>query len=289
MSLFDMQVKRIHEYKRQLLNLLHVVHQYLSLRDGVADGPPRLVVFAGKAAPGYVAAKQIIRLIHDVARVVNADLRTRDRLRVVFVPDYRVTLAEMIIPAADLSEQISTAGTEASGTSNMKFALNGALTIGTLDGANIEIREEVGPENIFIFGLTVEQVRRLNAENSYRPREILERNPDVRRVMDAFRDNLFCPNRRGRHAWVPQKLLADNEIYFHLADMESYLKAQIRGGSAVPESQQLDRHGHPQRRPHRQVLQRPHHPRLRRGNLEDQVDPGWPADIIVSRVHICGW
>jgi starch phosphorylase len=223
-TLFDAQVKRIHEYKRQLLNVLHIVHEYLTLvEDGRSIAPARTYLFAGKAAPGYQAAKQIIRLIHDVARVINRDPRTDGHLKVAFIPDYRVSLAERIIPAADLSEQISTAGTEASGTSNMKFAMNGALTIGTLDGANIEIREEVGGENIFIFGLTVEQVRQL--PRPYRPWEIYGRSPAVRRILDAFRDGRFGP-----HAWVSQKLLAEDERYLHLADLPSYLEAHAEAG-----------------------------------------------------------
>jgi glycogen phosphorylase len=223
-SLFDVHVKRIHEYKRQLLNVLHVVDDYLRLVD---DGKPptqaRTYLFAGKAAPGYYVAKEIIRLIHDVARVINGDPRARGRLRVVFIPDYRVSLAEAIMPAADLSEQVSTAGTEASGTGNMKFAMNGALTIGTLDGANIEIREEVGAENIFIFGLTVEEIRELRARGPYLPRQIYERSPTVRRVLDAFRSNRFCPNAPGRHTWVYDRLVAVDERYYHLADLESFL------------------------------------------------------------------
>ncbi len=226
-ALFDVQVKRIHEYKRQLLNVLHVVHDYLLLADdGRPPSPPRAYVFAGKAAPGYQAAKQIIRLVNDVAAVVNRDPRCKGLLQVVFVPDYRVSLAEVIIPAADLSEQISTAGTEASGTGNMKFALNGALTIGTLDGANIEIREEVGPENIFIFGLTVEEVRRIQMGPGYRPAELYQSRPVVRRVLDAFGQNRFCPREPGRHGWVAQRLLAPGEQYFHLEDLESYIAAQ---------------------------------------------------------------
>jgi starch phosphorylase len=225
-SLFDVHVKRIHEYKRQLLNVLHVVYEYLHLvEDKATPSPPRTYLFAGKAAPGYVAAKQIIKLIHDVARVINRDPRTKGLMKVVFVPDYRVTLAEIIIPAADLSEQISTAGTEASGTSNMKFAMNGALTIGTLDGANIEIREEVGAENIFIFGLTVAEVAKLRRPGAYHPEEICRRMPAIQRVLDAFRSGRFSPDEPGRHAWVADRLLANGERYFHLADLESYLRA----------------------------------------------------------------
>jgi starch phosphorylase len=224
-TLFDVHVKRIHEYKRQLLNVLHVVYEYLALvEDNRPPLQPRTYLFAGKAAPGYQAAKAIIRLINDVAAVINADPRTKGAMRVVFVPDYRVSLAEVLIPAAELSEQISTAGTEASGTSNMKFALNGALTIGTLDGANIEIREEVGPENIFIFGHDVPDIRRLRSSGAYRPAEVCERNAGVRRVLESFRDNRFCPGTPGRHEWVYRKLLSPGEQYFHLADLESYLQ-----------------------------------------------------------------
>jgi len=226
-SLFDVQVKRIHEYKRQLLHVLFLAYEYLLLTDdGLRPPQPRVHVFAGKAAPGYQAAKQIIRLVNDVAAVVNHDPRCRGLLKAVFVPDYRVSLAEVIIPAADLSEQISTAGTEASGTGNMKFALNGALTMGTLDGANIEIREEVGPENIFIFGLTVEEVQRIHAGPGYRPQELYQSSPAVRRVLDAFSGNRFCVREPGRHEWVARRLLAPGEPYLHLADLESYLKAQ---------------------------------------------------------------
>ncbi|MCX7701070.1 MAG: glycogen/starch/alpha-glucan phosphorylase [Gemmataceae bacterium] len=235
-SLFDVQVKRIHEYKRQLLNLLHIIHDYLRIVDDrVLRGPPRTYIFAGKAAPGYVAAKQIIRLIHDVAQVVNADLRVRDHLRVVFLPDYSVTLAERIIPAADLSEQISTAGTEASGTGNMKFAMNGAMTIGTLDGANIEIREEVGPENIFIFGLTVEQVQSLRGH--YRPEDYCRQSESVRRVVQALREGRFAGGMPSRHDWVVQKLLAPGEKYLHLADLDSYLAAHDAAGDLFLDSE----------------------------------------------------
>ncbi len=224
-TLFDVHVKRIHEYKRQLMNVLHIIYEYLCLADdGVIPAQARTYLFSGKAAPGYYLAKQIILLIHEVARVINRDPRCRGHLKVCFLPDYRVSLAQIIIPAADLSEQISTAGMEASGTSNMKFAMNGALTIGTLDGANIEIREEVGAENFFLFGHTVEEVRNMQ-RSGYRPSEIYQRNPAVRRVIDALRDNRFCPESAGRYAWIGDRLLADGESYFHLADFESYLKA----------------------------------------------------------------
>lgn len=226
-SLFDVQVKRIHEYKRQLLNLLHVVHEYLQLVDeGVRPQVPRTHLFAGKAAPGYRQAKAIIRLVNDVAQVINNDRRTEGLIRLLFVPDYRVTLAEMMIPAADLSEQVSTAGTEASGTGNMKFAMNGALTIGTLDGANIEIRQEVGAENFFLFGMTVEQVRHLQASHSYNPTEIVHRNRYIANILAALGLGRFCPDQPERHRWVVEKLMTPTEQYFHLADLESYLTAQ---------------------------------------------------------------
>jgi starch phosphorylase len=228
-SLFDVQVKRIHEYKRQLLNVLHVIYDYLRLtEDRVYPTVPRTVIFAGKAAPGYWAAKQIIKLIHNVASVVNHDHRTRDYLRVVFLPDYRVSLAEVIVPAADLSEQISTAGMEASGTSCMKFALNGALTIGTLDGANIEIREEVGEENIYIFGHTAEQIRQMRREGSYDPRALYESHPVIRRVMDTFLTNLFCPHEPGLFRWIFDSLVHHGDHYFHLADLPSYIETHER-------------------------------------------------------------
>jgi starch phosphorylase len=226
-SLFDIQAKRIHAYKRQLLNVLHIVHQYLALtEDGKEPAVPRTYIFAGKAAPGYWVAKQIIKLIHNVGRVINNDARAREWIKVAFIPDYRVSLAEQIIPAADLSEQISTAGKEASGTGNMKFALNGALTIGTLDGANIEIQEEVGPENIFIFGLKAEQIHAMRAQRSYRPQDQYDLDPGLRRVVDAFRSNLFCPNEPDLLTWIYQTLLDPNDEYFHLADLPAYLDAQ---------------------------------------------------------------
>jgi starch phosphorylase len=232
-SLFDIQVKRIHAYKRQLLNVLHIIDEYLSLiEDARPPAVPRTYVFAGKAAPGYIMAKRIIKLIHNVSRVVNNDPRAKQWIKVVFIPDYRVSLAEKIIPAADLSEQISTAGKEASGTSNMKFALNGALTIGTLDGANIDILEEVGLENIFIFGLKAGEAQTLRRQRSYRPRDYYHRHTRVKRVVETFHSNLFCPQEPDLFAWIYEALLDENDEYFHLADLPAYLEAQKYAGAA---------------------------------------------------------
>jgi len=226
-SLFDVQVKRIHEYKRQLLNVMHVIHLYLeAIEDRRLPEVPRTVVIAGKAAPGYVMAKLIIRLVHGVASLVNNDPRLENRLKLVFIPDYRVSLAEIIMPAADLSEQISTAGTEASGTGNMKLAMNGALTIGTLDGANIEIRDEVGAENIYIFGLTVGEVAALRP--TYDPWHYYHRSPAVRRVVDAIGGNLFCPRLPGLFRPIHDGLLYGGDRYFHLADLEAFIEMQAR-------------------------------------------------------------
>jgi glycogen phosphorylase len=226
-SLFDVQVKRIHAYKRQLLNVMHIVHEYLALiEDGRPPIVPRTYIFAGKAAPGYWVAKQIIKLIHSVGRVIDHDSRASQWIKVAFIPDYRVSLAEKIIPAADLSEQISTAGKEASGTGNMKFALNGAVTIGTLDGANIEIQEEVGADNIFIFGLKAGEVETIRRERSYRPRDFYDRDPRVRRVVDSFRSRLFSPDEPDLFDWIAPMLLDENDEFFHLADLPPYLDAQ---------------------------------------------------------------
>jgi starch phosphorylase len=231
-SLFDVQVKRIHEYKRQLLNVMHIIYEYLRLvEDNQVPVVPRAYVFAGKAAPGYWAAKQIIKLINSVGQVINRDARVQGQMKVVFIPDYRVSLAEKIIPAADLSEQISTAGMEASGTGNMKFALNGALTIGTLDGANVEIREEVGEENFFLFGLTAEEIQALRAPGSYRPVHYSQRFPAVQRVVDTFQSSRFCPQEPGLFRWIYQALVEQGDHYFHIADLPSYLEAQERAGA----------------------------------------------------------
>jgi len=227
-SLFDVQVKRIHEYKRQLLNLLHVVTRYQAiLADPQADWVPRTVIFAGKAASSYAMAKQIIRLINDVAAVINTDVRIGHRLKVVFVPNYGVSIAERIMPGADLSQQISTAGTEASGTGNMKLALNGALTIGTLDGANVEIRECVGEDNIFIFGLRTPQVAELR-RRGYRPMSILENDPALRAVLEAIADGTFSPEDPSRHLGVVNALTWGGDHYCLLADYAEYIATQQR-------------------------------------------------------------
>ncbi|MFW5836687.1 MAG: glycogen/starch/alpha-glucan phosphorylase [Desulfovibrionaceae bacterium] len=230
-AMFDVQAKRIHEYKRQLLNALHIIHLYLQIVDhGAFPESPRVCLFAGKAAPGYWEAKQIIKLINYLARVINADLRAKDHLRVAFLPDYRVSLAEKLIPAADLSEQISTAGTEASGTGNMKFALNGALTIGTLDGANVEMRQEIGQENIYIFGLRTEEVAGVLSSGAYRPREIYKENEGLREVLDALAGDRFSPGQPGLFGWIKDKLLWEGERYLHAADFMDYLRVQHVAG-----------------------------------------------------------
>ena len=228
--MFDCQVKRIHEYKRQLLNLLHVITLYNRILDGDQTATPRTVIFGGKSAPGYFMAKHIIRLINAVADVVNNDPRTHDRLKVVFLADYRVSLAERIIPAADLSEQISTAGTEASGTSNMKLSLNGALTIGTMDGANIEIREEVGDDNIFIFGMSAAEVSALKSH--YNPWDHYNNNAELRRALDGIRDGQFSPADRGLFRPISDSLLRGGDHYMILADYASYIACQDKVSQA---------------------------------------------------------
>ncbi len=225
-SLFDVQVKRVHEYKRQLLNLLHVVTRYQAiLADPRAAWVARTVIFAGKAASSYAMAKTIIRLIHDVAQVINSDPRIGDKLKLVFVPNYGVSVAEIIMPGADLSEQISTAGTEASGTGNMKLALNGALTIGTDDGANIEIRQHVGDENIFIFGLKTPEVQALR-QHGYQPLRYYESQPRLKAVLDAISGGGFSPAEPGRYRALVDSLLWGGDHYLLLADYESYVATQ---------------------------------------------------------------
>ena len=227
-SLFDVQVKRIHEYKRQLLNVLHVIQRYQAMLAAPdADWVPRTVIFAGKAASSYAMAKNIIRLIHDVGAVINRDARLQGRLKLVFVPNYGVSVAEIIMPGADLSEQISTAGTEASGTGNMKLALNGALTIGTDDGANIEIRQHVGDDNIFIFGLKTDEVAAQRAAG-YQPLRLYEQSPALKSVLDAIAGGAFSADEPARYRGLVDSLLWGGDHYLLLADFDSYVATQAR-------------------------------------------------------------
>ncbi len=227
-SLFDVQVKRIHEYKRQLLNILYVITRYNRIKARPDElWVPRTVMFAGKSAPGYVMAKAIIRLINNVSTTINQDPATLTRLKCVFLPDYDVSLAQLIMPAADLSEQISTAGMEASGTGNMKLALNGALTIGTLDGANIEIRDSVGPDNIFIFGLTADEALTTRA-NGYRPREIVAADPELAMTLEMIRSGAFSRGDSDYARMIVDRLVSDGEPFLVLADFAAYAAAQDR-------------------------------------------------------------
>jgi starch phosphorylase len=240
-SMFDAQVKRIHEYKRQHLNVLHILTLYQRLKSNPnLEITPRTFIFGGKAAPGYHMAKLIIKLINSVAGVINQDPDVKDRLKVVFLPGYDVTFGQLVYPAADLSEQISTAGTEASGTGNMKFAMNGALTIATLDGANVEIREAVGAENFFLFGLTVEQVRATWAAG-YDPRHLYESIPALRSVIDALYSGQFS---RGDHRELFHPLLDSllyQDSYLLLADYESYIHCQDQVAEAYRDKEAWSR------------------------------------------------
>jgi len=228
-SMFDVQVKRLHEYKRQLLNILHVVTLYKKIKENPnGNYTPRTVMIGGKAAPSYQIAKLIIKLINDIADVINNDSQTSDYLKLFFLPNYRVSLAERIFPASDLSEQISTAGKEASGTGNMKFSLNGALTIGTLDGANIEIKDAVGDDNIFIFGLTANEVMIRKAQG-YNPWDYYNSNGELKQVLDMISDGFFSPDDNDRFKpLINDTLLNGGDQYMLLADFDSYLKCQKR-------------------------------------------------------------
>jgi starch phosphorylase len=222
----DSQVKRFHEYKRQLLNVLHVITLYNRIKENpTLEVIPRTIIFSGKAAPSYYIAKLIIKLINSIGETVNNDEAIGSKLKVLFLKNYSVSLAEIIIPASDLSEQISTAGYEASGTGNMKFALNGALTIGTLDGANIEIKEEVGDENIFIFGLKSDEVRKIKS-NGYNPKSYYENNSELKKVIDMLDNDYFNKNEPGIFKPIVDNLL-NNDAYLVMADYDSYVKCQL--------------------------------------------------------------
>ncbi|MDY7023073.1 MAG: glycogen/starch/alpha-glucan phosphorylase, partial [Cyanobacteriota bacterium] len=230
-SMFDVQVKRIHEYKRQHLNVLHIITLYNRIKkDPNIDIPSRTFIFGGKAAPSYFMAKLIIKLINSVAAVVNNDPDVRGRLKVVFIPDYNVTNSQPVYPASDLSEQISMAGKEASGTGNMKFSLNGALTIGTLDGANVEIREQVGEENFFLFGLKTEEVDEKKSQG-YNPWEFYSSNQTLREVIDQISSGYFSPEDSNLFKPLVDSLLYHDE-YMLLADYQSYIDCQDRVSAA---------------------------------------------------------
>jgi len=224
-GIFDAQIKRLHEYKRQLLNVLGTIARYYRIKDNPqGDFIPRTVIFAGKAAPGYFLAKRLIKLINNLGVVINSDPEIKDRLKVVFLPNYNVSLAERIIPAANLSLQISTAGYEASGTGNMKFALNGALTLGTLDGANVEMAEEIGRENMFIFGMNAQEVIDLK-QHGYNPWEYYNRDPEIKRVVDSLVDGSFDDGDHTLFAPIRKSLLEDGDIYCNLADFRAFVDA----------------------------------------------------------------
>ena len=232
-SMFDVQIKRLHEYKRQLLNAMHIITLYHRIKDNPKINiVPRTFVFGAKAAPSYHMAKLIIKLVNSLGRTINSDPDVRDRLKVIFLPDYCVSLAEVIIPAADLSEQISTAGKEASGTGNMKLSLNGALTIGTWDGANIEIAEEVGLENIFIFGHKAHELVRMQAEHAYDPWSYYHRDQELQRVINAIRDNHFAPGEGNVFEDIYKHLMEHGDVFFHLADYRMYVDCQDKVAKA---------------------------------------------------------
>lgn len=229
-SLFDVQVKRMHEYKRQLLNALNIIYDYLQItEDGFSLPSPRTFILGGKAAPSYDFAKLVIKLFNNLSKVINNDPRVKDQMKVIFIPDYKVSIAERVFPAADVSEQISTAGFEASGTGNMKFMLNGALTVGTLDGANVEIREEVGEENFYLFGLTTPEVKKIHEDGSHKPWDLYNSDTRIRRIMDALSSNMFSPGEPGIFKPIFQNIMA-SDYYLLLADVGSYIDTQAKVG-----------------------------------------------------------
>jgi len=226
-ALFDCQVKRIHEYKRQLLNVMHIMHQYFTIVEGKQTLPcPRVYIFSGKAASGYKFAKLVIKLINNVARVINNDPRVKNQIKVVYIPDYRVSVAELVMPAADISEQISTAGFEASGTGNMKLTMNGALTVGTLDGANVEILNEVGKENFYLFGLTAQEVQERHQNKSHHPWDFYNNDPRIKRVMDSLVDGTWTPNEDKNLFMEIFQNIMFKDYYLLLADFASYVAIQ---------------------------------------------------------------
>ena len=239
-ALFDVQVKRIHEYKRQLLNVLHVIHLYDRIKRGdIADWTPRCVLIGGKAAPGYMMAKRIIKLVSGVGQVINSDPATAGLLRLAFIPNYRVSAMEVICAGTDLSEQISTAGKEASGTGNMKFMMNGALTIGTLDGANIEIREEAGEDNFFLFGLTAEEVEATRGH--YNPGAIIAADNDFSRVMHLLESGHFNLFEQGIFDPIIQSIYSPNDPWLTAADFRSYVHAQREVANAYRDTEHWTR------------------------------------------------
>ena len=270
-SLFDIQVKRLHEYKRQHLNVLYLITLYNRLRRSPGDALiPRTVIFGGKAAPGYRMAKLIIKLINSVAQTINQDPLVSQVLKVVFLPDFNVKSGHRIYPAADLSEQISTAGKEASGTGNMKFAMNGAITIGTLDGANVEIRDAVGHENFFLFGLTADEVTRRKAED-YRPRSIYESNPELREALDLISSGFFSDSDRGLFQPLVDSLLTRDD-YMLLADYQAYVECQQRVSHAYSDLNAWTRMSILNSARVRSLLVRPFDPGVLPGHLEGQAD-----------------
>ena len=239
-SLFDVQVKRIHEYKRQHLNVLHIIALYWRLKTNPSwEIPPRTFIFGGKAAPGYFMAKLIIKLINSVGEIVNRDPVSRERLQVVYIPDFNVSNGQRIYPAADLSEQISTAGYEASGTGNMKFMMNGALTIGTLDGANVEIRQEAGAENFFLFGLTTEEVVNLR-QAGYRPWEYYQNNEELKQVIELMTSGYFSHGDGELFRPIVDNLLS-YDPFLLLADFQSYIDCQDSVGQKYQDKEQWSR------------------------------------------------
>ena len=272
-AIFDTQIKRIHEYKRQLLNALHIVVLYNRLRENPKrDVPPRTFFFSGKAAPAYHFAKLVIKFINNLGATIDGDPAMHGRLKVVFVPDYSVSIAERLIPASDVSEQISTAGYEASGTGNMKFMMNGALTIGTRDGATIEMAAAAGEENFFLFGLSAEEVA--NSRGCYNPQWHYDNDPETRAALDLIAGNHFSRNEPGVFAPILDVLLRKGDYYLHLADLKSYSEAHTRLGELYADQEKLVAQSGPQHRGVQDILERPDHRGVRQGHLARRTVPG---------------